>query len=141
MLLYKPNAVLGIRSRSHFFYQCSCVLHQTIVMQIRTHDYTVHKLFCFIHFLKLLFCAGANNVLIVLSTQRDGSPQDLHKYIEWLCTSHGLCFVCKTERACELWLVHFYIYLAQIHGLVIWTLYENYVTVVAFFQYMVCFKI
>ena len=22
MLLYKPNAVLGIRSRSHFFYQC-----------------------------------------------------------------------------------------------------------------------
>ena len=36
-----------------------------------------------------------------------------------------LCFVCKTERACELWLVHFYIYLAQIHGLVIWTLYEK----------------
>ena len=24
MLLYKPNAVLGIRSRSHFFYQCLC---------------------------------------------------------------------------------------------------------------------
>ena len=23
MLLYKPNAVLGIRSRSHFFYQCT----------------------------------------------------------------------------------------------------------------------
>ena len=25
MLLYKPNAVLGIRSRSHFFYQCTVV--------------------------------------------------------------------------------------------------------------------
>ena len=29
MLLYKPNAVLGIRSWSHFFYQCDSILALT----------------------------------------------------------------------------------------------------------------
>ena len=31
MLLYKPNAVLGIRSGSHFFYQCTGSKETTIV--------------------------------------------------------------------------------------------------------------
>ena len=47
MLLYEPNAVLGIRSWSHFFYQCAVQLlcqkgFGPIVVELETLGWTFH---------------------------------------------------------------------------------------------------
>ena len=68
MLLYKPNAVLGIRSRSHFFYQCDCTSQTLVVPKTKSAFHKENKkwlgskLFFFILYMSSAFHFETHNL-------------------------------------------------------------------------------
>ena len=75
MLLYEPNAVLGIRSRSHFFYQCTYLviifLQLHIICTKATNKYIVK------------INAQPENILLrcALTSNVSDLKKDMHGYV------------------------------------------------------------